>query len=55
VQWPEGFSSRLAREHDELYVHWIDPEIKAETKAAIKEGEDFGETTLTFDQHQQKP
>ena len=50
IQFPSPLVS-----DDELYVHWIDPDIEAETKAAIKEGEDFGETTLTFDQHQQKP
>jgi len=55
VQWPEGFNSRLTCEHDELSVHWIDPQIKAETEAAMKEGKDFGETTLIFDQHQKKP
>ncbi|MDF1859609.1 MAG: ABC transporter substrate-binding protein [Verrucomicrobiales bacterium] len=55
VQWPEGFNARLAREHDELCIHWIDPKIKAETEAAMKSGKEFEETTLIFDQHQRKP
>lgn len=55
VQWPKGFSARLAREHDELCIHWIDPKIKAETEKAMKDGKGFGETTLNFDQHKKKP
>lgn len=55
VQWPEGFNARLAREHDELCIYWIDPTIKAETEAAMKAGKDLGETTLIFDQHKRQP
>ncbi|MFV1995122.1 MAG: ABC transporter substrate-binding protein, partial [Verrucomicrobiales bacterium] len=50
IRWPDGFSARLAREHDELNVHWIDPVIEAETRAAMKAGEDLGAQTLNFDQ-----
>ena len=53
IQWPEGFNARLAREHDELSIHWIDPDIKAETEAAMKVGKSFGEQTLIFDQYKQ--
>ncbi|MEM7014029.1 MAG: ABC transporter substrate-binding protein [Verrucomicrobiota bacterium] len=53
VQFPEGFAGKLAREHDELCVHWIDPDIKAETEAAMKSGKEFGETTLILDEYKQ--
>ncbi|MEO0444903.1 MAG: extracellular solute-binding protein [Verrucomicrobiota bacterium] len=49
VQWPESFAGRLVREHDELNVHWIDPEILKETKNAMKEGASFPPKTLIFD------
>lgn len=51
IRWPEGFSCKLAREHDELSIHWIDPAVKAETEAAMKAGKSLGETTLIFDQY----
>lgn len=51
IRWPENFSSRLAREHDELNVHWIDPDIKKETLAAMESGKTFEKQTLIFDQH----
>ena len=51
VQWPEGFAGKLAREHDQLNVHWLDPSIKAETEAAMKAGTGFGQTTRIIDQH----
>ena len=51
IQWPEGFNARLAREHDELCISWIDPKIKKETLEAMKSGKTFEKQTLIFDQH----
>lgn len=51
VQWPEGFNVRLATEHDEFHLYWIDEDIKKETLAAKKSGKSFGETTIIADQY----
>ena len=51
VQWPETFAGRLVKEHDDLSVHWIDLDIKAETLAAKKDGKTFPMETRIFDEY----
>ncbi|MEM7386336.1 MAG: ABC transporter substrate-binding protein, partial [Verrucomicrobiota bacterium] len=51
VQWPEGFSTRLSREHDEYDVHWIDEDLKTETMKARKESRALPQAPVIYDQH----
>ena len=41
IQYPEGFSYKHARGAGQLFVHWIDTEMKADTLAARKEDRTF--------------
>jgi len=55
VKWPEGFNVMLSRTADEYFVHWIDPELREETKAAKRKGQTFPPQVLTFDQFKENP
>ncbi len=50
VKYPENFSYKHARGAGQLFVHWIDPEIKKETLAARKEGRTFKTEIRVYDQ-----
>lgn len=50
IKWPEGFNVKMATEHDEYHLYWIDEEMKKETLAAKKKGKSFGEGSHVFDQ-----
>ena len=41
IRYPEGFNYKHTRGYNELFVHWIDTDIKEETKAAEKAGQHF--------------
>ncbi len=52
VQYPEFFNHRQSTfPGNELFVHWIDEEIKQETLAARQSGETFEPRIRVFDQH----
>lgn len=40
-RYPDGFNHKHSRRYDELYVNWIDTEIKEETRAAMADGRAF--------------
>ena len=50
VRYPEGFNYKHTRGATELFVHWIDKDIKEETLAAKKSGKQFEPALQTFDQ-----
>ncbi|PLW83719.1 ABC transporter substrate-binding protein [Kineobactrum sediminis] len=41
IRYPEGFSYKHAGSAGELYVHWIDTDLKEETLAARRSGQTF--------------
>jgi microcin C transport system substrate-binding protein len=51
VRWPEDFNVRMASDPEDAHVHWLDPELKAETLKAMRKGESFEERNLLFDQY----
>ena len=50
IRYPEGFNYKHTRRHNELFVHWIDTEIKEETQAAKKSGQQFQSEINFYDQ-----
>jgi microcin C transport system substrate-binding protein len=50
VRYPDFFTHKMASGAGELYVHWIDTEMKEETLAARKSGESFGPEINVYDQ-----
>lgn len=53
VRWPRDGNFKLSQIPMDTHVHWIDEDIKAETKKAMKEGRSFGEVLQVFDQYKQ--
>ncbi|MFO7550461.1 MAG: extracellular solute-binding protein [Haliea sp.] len=50
VRYPEGFSYKHSDGPGELFVHWIDTEMKEETEAARRAGETFEPVIKVYDQ-----
>jgi microcin C transport system substrate-binding protein len=50
IKYPDEFSYKHARGAGELFVHWIDTDLKEETLAARKDGKTFEAQILVFDQ-----
>jgi microcin C transport system substrate-binding protein len=53
LRWPKDGNLKSTRVGYETYVFWIDEEIKAETKQAMKDGKSFGEVSRVFDQYRE--
>ena len=53
VQWPAGFNVAQARDLEEFFVHWIDPDLQKETTEARRSGRQFPGGLRTFDQFKQ--
>lgn len=52
VRWPENsFNVAVSELPMSNHVHWIDEALKEETLQAMKDGREFPETDLVFDQH----
>lgn len=52
VRWPEGsFNVAVSELPMSNHVHWIDEALKDETLQAMKNGREFPEVDLVFDQH----
>jgi microcin C transport system substrate-binding protein len=51
VKWPTGGNLKTSQLPLETHVHWLDPEVEAETRAAMREGRSFPETLEVFDQY----
>ena len=54
IRWPDDFNVRLGNDPEMNHVLWIDPDIKKETKDAMRDGKTFPEKNLVFDQHRRK-
>jgi microcin C transport system substrate-binding protein len=54
VRWPSDGNLKRSQLPLETNVHWIDADVEAETRAAMREGRSFTETTRTFDQYRAK-
>jgi len=50
VRWPEGFNHKNSTYPYELFVHWIDEDIKAETRAARRSGQELEPVIQVYDQ-----
>jgi len=50
VRYPEYFTHKHAAGPTELFVHWIDSDVKEETLRARKSGESFGPSIRVYDQ-----
>ncbi len=50
VRYPDFFTHKMASGAGELYVHWIDTDMKEETLAARKSGQSFGPEINVYDQ-----
>lgn len=50
VSWPEQFNYKYTTYPYELFVHWIDEDIKEETLAAQRSGQSFPARIEVFDQ-----
>ena len=46
----KGFNHKHSRSYQELYVYWIDTDLKTETKEAMKNGVTFEPEINTYDQ-----
>lgn len=59
VKWPycetTRFSPPVVYDPHEVFVFWIDEEVKRETMAARRSGKSFGETTRTIEDYRAKP
>ena len=51
VRYPENFSYKHARNATQLFVHWIDSELKEQTLAARKEDRTFEPKIRIYDQY----
>ena len=50
LRHPEGFNLQHSGYDIQNYVSWIDEDMKAETKAAMKKGETFEPQINVYDQ-----
>ncbi|MDA0271917.1 MAG: extracellular solute-binding protein [Proteobacteria bacterium] len=50
IKYPEGFNYKHTRRWSELFVHWVDTDIKEETLAAKKSGQQFEPEINYYDQ-----
>jgi microcin C transport system substrate-binding protein len=51
LQWPNTGNARASQLPLDEHMYWIDEDIKAETKQAIKEGRSYGEVLRVFDKY----
>jgi microcin C transport system substrate-binding protein len=54
VRWPGDGNLKVSQLPLDTYVHWLDEDIRQETKQAMKEDRSFGEVTRIFDQYRQQ-
>jgi microcin C transport system substrate-binding protein len=51
LRWPEGFNAKLSRSADELYLSWIDQDLKKEVEKARGAGKTFPPSITVYDQY----
>lgn len=54
MKYPEFFNHKQSGNAGELFVHWIDEELKAETQAARRDGRTFEPEINVYDQYRQQ-
>ncbi len=54
MKWPEDFNVKVTREAQESFVYWIDVDEKERTFEAKKEGVEFPEVDVIYDQYRAK-
>lgn len=50
LRWPEGFNARLSRSGEQLYLSWIDQDLKKEVQEARKAGRTYPPEVAVYDQ-----
>ncbi len=55
MRWPKDGNLKQTREALDAFVYWIDEDIKAETKQAMKDEKSYGEMSRVFEQYREKP
>jgi microcin C transport system substrate-binding protein len=55
LRWPEKGNARKSREPLDSHMFWIDEDVKRETKEAMRQQRDFGETLRVFDAYRAQP
>ncbi len=51
VRWPEGYNYKYTTDPHELFVHWIDVDMKQDTEVAQREGRSFEPSIKIYDQY----
>lgn len=51
VGWPDDFSVKLAGHYEDHWVHWIDEDLKEETRSAKRSGKTFPPGVFTYDKY----
>lgn len=55
LKYPEGtFGTKHSRSDWEDFVHWIDEDVKKETRAAMKSGDTYPPEVNIYDQHKEQ-
>jgi len=54
VKFPEGFNARHSSAAGEYFLHWIDEELREQTRAAQRSGQRFEPQILVFDQYREQ-
>jgi microcin C transport system substrate-binding protein len=55
MRWPKDGNLKITREGLDAHVFWIDEDIKAETRDAMKKGRSYGEVSRIFEQYREHP
>jgi len=59
VKWPDcpttRFSPPVVYDPHEVFTFWIDEQVKAETMAARRSGQSFGESTRSVEDYRVTP
>jgi microcin C transport system substrate-binding protein len=54
LRWPDGFNAKLTRSADEMYLGWIDEDMKKEVEEARKAGKTYPASIKVYDQYRNK-
>jgi microcin C transport system substrate-binding protein len=54
LRWPEGFNAKLTRSADELYLAWLDLDLKKEVEEARKSGKTYPASIKVYDQYRDR-
>ena len=54
IRWPEGFNAKLTRTSSELWLAWIDQDLKKDAEQARKSGKTFPPSITKYDQYRDR-